>query len=52
MMGNRGTLNGRETDALSRGSRSLRNWRPGEIRKLKRAFNKRQRRECVALACR
>ena len=43
MMGNRGSANGTETDAFSRRSRSLLHWKPGRLRRLKRAFGKRQR---------
>lgn len=43
MMGNRGSGNGIETDAFSRRSRFLLHWRRGALRKIKRAFSKRQR---------
>lgn len=45
MLGNRGELSAAEWDAFSRRSRKLLHWRPGEIRKLKRAFAKRARQE-------
>lgn len=45
MMGNRGELSAPEWDAFSRRSRKMLHWRPGEIRKLKRAFAKRVRQE-------
>lgn len=44
MMGNRGSADALETDAFSRKSRGLRHWRRGALKKLKRAFGKRQRR--------
>jgi hypothetical protein len=45
MMGSKGELSGPERDAFSRRSRPMLNWRPSEIRKLKRAFAKRERRQ-------
>lgn len=44
MMGNRGGANGIEVDAFSRKARHLLSWKRGELRKIKRAFGKRQRR--------
>jgi hypothetical protein len=45
MMGNRGSANGIEVDAFSPRSRRLLRWRRGHLRKIKRQFSKRQRRE-------
>lgn len=45
MMGNRGATNGWEEDAFSRKSRHLLCWSRGELKQLKRAFNKRMRRK-------
>jgi hypothetical protein len=45
MMGNRGSANGIETDAFSRRSRRILRWGRGELRKIKRQFSKRMRRE-------
>ncbi|EQB32250.1 hypothetical protein M529_10635 [Sphingobium ummariense RL-3] len=47
MMGNRGSKGGDEVDAFSRKSRRLLSWRPGELRRLKRAFSKRMRRSSI-----
>jgi len=44
MMGNRGATTGAEHDAFSRRSRPLLSWGRGELRRLKRAFAKRSRR--------
>ena len=44
MMGNRGSASGIEVDAFSRKSRNLLRWGRGELRRIKRAFSKRQRR--------
>jgi hypothetical protein len=49
MMGNRGSANGDECDAFSRKSRRLLSWRPGELRKIKRAFSKRMRRQSAGI---
>lgn len=49
MMGNRGNANGDECDAFSRRSRRLLHWRRGELRRVKRAFNKRMRRQAIEL---
>lgn len=45
MKGNRGKTSGEEYDAFSRRARQLLSWGRGEIKQLKRAFNKRIRRE-------
>lgn len=47
MMGNRGSANGIEVDAFSRKSRGLINWRRGALRRIKRQFSKRMRREPI-----
>jgi hypothetical protein len=45
MMGHRGELkDGDEWDALTR-ARRFYHWRPGELRAIKRRYNKRQRKE-------
>jgi hypothetical protein len=43
MMGSRGSVNGNECDAFSRGSRRILRWRRGELKKIKRGFAKRIR---------
>lgn len=43
MLGNRGSSDGIETDAFSRKSRAMLHWQRGELRRIKRAFSKRQR---------
>lgn len=45
MMGNRGGADGKEVDAFSRQSRRIVPFGRGELRKLKRAFSKRQRKD-------
>lgn len=45
MMGNRGCADGDECDAFSRRSRRLLSWRSGELRKIKRRFSKRMRKQ-------
>ncbi len=51
MMGNRGAVNGDEGDAFSRKSRRLLYWKRGQLRKLKRAFSKRMRKQPIAAEC-
>ena len=43
MLGNRGSSDGIEVDAFDRKARSVIAWGRGELRKVKRAFSKRQR---------
>ena len=50
MMGSRGVKSGDEYDALSRKSRRILMFRPGEVRAVKRKFNKRMRKEARAAA--
>lgn len=48
MMGNRGKTNGDELDAFSRRSRRVLLWRPGELKRIKRLFARKQRRRLLA----
>jgi len=50
MMGSRGCRSGDEIDALSRLSRRLLDWRPGEVRTIKRGYWKRTRKAARLLA--
>lgn len=43
MLGNRGSSDGIEVDAFDRRARAVIAWGRGELRKIKRAFSKRQR---------
>lgn len=45
MMGNRGAANGDEQDAFSHRSRRIITWRRGELRKIKRGYSKRMRKD-------
>jgi hypothetical protein len=44
-MGSRGYRGGDECDAFSRYARSIRGWKRGELRLIKRRFSKRSRRK-------
>ena len=48
MNGNRGCRGGDEFDAFSRRWRQLLIWRRGELRKIKRGFSKRMRKDAKA----
>ena len=51
MMGHREKLKGGdEWDALCRRSRRILLWKPGQVKAIKRIFNKRQRREAKLTA--
>jgi len=50
MMGHRGLKKGDEWDAFT-GWRKVLFWQPGELRRIKRRYNKRQRKE-ARLQCR
>jgi hypothetical protein len=43
-MGTRGKTDGDEWDAFSRRSRRLLRWRPGQVKRIKRIFSRKQRR--------
>lgn len=47
-MGHRGHYNGDEYDAFSRRARHILRWRPGERRRIKRAYAKRLRKSAKA----
>jgi hypothetical protein len=50
MMGSRGCRSGDEVDALSRRSRRLLGWRPGEVKRIKRSYWKRARKTARLVA--
>jgi len=52
MMGSRGYRGAAECDAFSKRVRFWINWKPGEVRRLKRQFWKRQRRKARQLVVR